>query len=308
MLNKISSKINFIGGALSFVVIMNVILTIYLTRKQEGDSYIINIAGRQRMLSQKITKEIFYTKSTGIYNFETLNSDMKIFQKNLDILIDGNKKLNVYKPPNKEIKDKLKQVLNIWVPFQGKIKKLEQYTNDIKKSKEIMMDKFNEILKISDKVVKAMVDYNLPGSYIDLSGRQRMLSQRMGLYFFYIYSKSMKFYNNTIIKFENNNKIKSNKNLYKIVSLNYKYWKNFQNYIKNLMEKESEIQNAIKYIHKNNIKLLKNMNDAVWLYTSYSESKNNFIKNFLYISGVLALLIILYTYMIAKNLEKHVLN
>lgn len=50
------------------------------------------------------------------------------------------------------------------------------------------------------------------------------------------------------------------------------------------------------------------MNDAVWLYTSYSESKNNFIKNFLYISGVLALLIILYTYMIAKNLEKHVLN
>ena len=319
MLNKISSKINFIGGALSFVVIMNVILTIYLTRKQEGDSYIINIAGRQRMLSQKITKEVFYTKSTGSFNFETLNSDMKIFQKNLYILINGNKKLNVYKPPNKEIQDKLKQVLNIWVPFQGKIKKLEQYTNDIKKSKEIMMDKFNEILKISDKVVKAMVDYNLPGSYIDLSGRQRMLSQRMGLYFirylntsnqndFYIYSKSMKLYNNTIIKFANNNKIKSNKNLYKIVSLNYKYWKNFQIYIKNLMEKENKIQRTIKYIHENNIKLLKNMNDAVWLYTSYSESKNNFIKNFLYISGVLALLIILYTYMIAKNLEKHVLN
>ncbi len=133
ILNKISSKINFIGGMLSLIVMANVVLTIYLNKKQEGDSYIINIAGRQRMLSQKITKEIFYTKDSENFDFLTLNNDIETFEKNLYILINGNKKLNVYKPPNKDIENKLNQVLNIWLPFKKKIKELEQYTSDIKK-------------------------------------------------------------------------------------------------------------------------------------------------------------------------------
>ncbi len=181
------------------------------------------------------------------------------------------------------------------------------------------MNNFDEILKISDKVVKSMVKDNLPGTYIDLSGRQRMLSQRMGLYlvryldtstqsYFYVYYKSMKMYNRTILSFTEDKLIKQKKNLHKIILQNYQYWKNFQIYIKNLINKENEIQKNIAYIHKNNMKLLKNMDEAVWLYTDYSEAKSNFIKNFLYISGFLALLIILYTFFMAKAMEKHVEN
>jgi len=319
ILTKISSKINFIGGMLSLIVIANVVLTIYLNKKQEGDSYIINIAGRQRMLSQKITKEIFYSKSSENFDFQTLNDDIETFEKNLYILINGNKKLNVYKPPNKEIKDKLNQVLNIWLPFKKKIKEVEECSTDIKKDKEIMMNSFDEILKISDRVVKAMVKENLPGHYIDLSGRQRMLSQRMGLYlvryldtssqsYYYTYYESMRMYDRTLQSFTKDPLVEQKPDLKKIVSQNYEYWKNFKNYIKNLIEKENRIQKGIEYIHKNNVKLLKTMDEAVWLYTEYSESKSNFIKNFLYISGVLALLIIFYTYFTAKAMERHVKN
>ncbi len=319
ILTKISSKINFIGGMLSLIVMANVVLTIYLNKKQEGDSYIINIAGRQRMLSQKITKEIFYSKSSENFDFQMLNEDMDKFEKNLYILINGNPKLNVYKPPNKEIKDKLDQVLNVWLPFKKRIKEVEKCDTDIKKDKEIMMNNFNEILGISDKVVKAMVKENLPGHYIDLSGRQRMLSQRMGLYlvryldtasqnYYYTYYKSMKMYDMTLQSFVNNPLVKQKSNLNEIVVQNYKYWKNFKSYIKNLIEKENKIQQNIEYIHKNNVKLLKTMDEAVWLYTDYSESKSNFIKNFLYISGILALLIIFYTYFTAKALDRHVKN
>ena len=317
MLTKISSKINFIGGMLSLIVIVNIILTFYLNKKQEGDAYIINIAGRQRMLSQKITKEIFYIKNKNNINFQILNNDIDIFDKNLHILISGNDKLNVYKAPNKEIKNQLNKVLSIWIPFKNKIIELEKYTINIKNSKEIMMNKFDDILKISNKVVKKMVKEKLPRNYIDLSGRQRMLSQKMGLYlvryldtssqnYFYTYNEAMQSYNKTILSFINDNLIKNKKQLFNIVNQNFNYWKNFKKYTDNLIKKENQIQKNIQYIDTNNIKLLQNMDKVVWLYTNYSEGKNNFIKNFLYISAVLTLLIIFYTFFTAKIVERHI--
>ncbi len=319
MLNKISSKIHFIGGMLSLIVITNIALTIYLNQKQEGDSYIINIAGRQRMLSQKITKEIFYIKSSENFDFQNLNEDIEIFEKNLYILIDGNEKLGVYKPPNNDIENKLKMVLSLWKPFKEKIIQLESDIKGVKKDKEIMMNKFDDILKISDKVVKKMVKERLPGHYIDLSGRQRMLSQRMGLYlvryidtfsqnYYYTYYEAMKMYDRTIQSFIKDKSIKEKNELYQTVSKNFEYWKKFKLYINNLIAKESKIDTNMTYIHNNNTKLLKTMDEAVWLYTDYSKEKTNFIKNFLYISGVLALLIIFFTYFTARALERHMEN
>ena len=319
MLTKISSKIHFIGGMLSLIVITNIVLTIYLNKKQEGDSYIINIAGRQRMLSQKITKEIFYIKSSENFDFQNLNEDIESFEKNLYILLEGNKKLGVYKPPNKDIKNKLNLVLELWKPFKEKILQLEKDIKGVKKDKEVMMNKFDDILKISDKVVKKMVKFKLPGSYIDLSGRQRMLSQRMGLYlvryidtfsqnYYYTYYEAMKMYDRTIQSFINDKIVKEKKELYKSVSNNYEYWKKFKLYINNLIAKETKIDTNMTYIHNNNTKLLKTMDEAVWLYTDYSREKTNFIKNFLYISGVLALFIIFFTYFTARALERHMEN
>lgn len=319
MLTKISSKIHFIGGMLSLIVITNIVLTIYLNQKQEGDSYIINIAGRQRMLSQKITKEIFYIKSSENFEFQNLNEDIEAFEKNLYILIKGNKKLGVYKPPNKDIKDKLDMVLSLWKPFKDKIIQLESDIKGVKKDKEIMMNKFDDILKISDIVVKKMVKAGLPGSYIDLSGRQRMLSQRMGLYlvryidtfsqsYYYTYYEAMKMYDRTIQSFIKDSVIKERNSVYQAVSTNFEYWKKFKIYINNLIEKESKIDKNMTYIHNNNTKLLKTMDEAVWLYTDYSREKTNFIKNFLYISGILALLIIFFTYFTARALERHMEN
>ncbi len=319
MLTKISSKIHFIGGMLSLIVITNIVLTIYLNKKQEGDSYIINIAGRQRMLSQKITKEIFYIKSSENFDFQNLNEDIETFEKNLFILINGDKKLGVYKPPNSDIKNKLNMVLKLWKPFKKKIIQLEQDIRGVKKDKEVMMNKFDDILKISDRVVKKMVKYKLPGSYIDLSGRQRMLSQRMGLYlvrymdtfsqsYYYTYYEAMKMYDRTIQSFINDKLVKEKQELYKSVSINYEYWKKFKLYINNLLAKETKIDINMTYIHNNNTKLLKTMDEAVWLYTDYSREKTDFIKNFLYISGVLALFIIFFTYFTARALERHMEN
>ena len=56
--NTISSKIKLIGTLFAILMISIVATTIYLNEKNKKDSSIINTAGKQRMLSQKISKNI----------------------------------------------------------------------------------------------------------------------------------------------------------------------------------------------------------------------------------------------------------
>ncbi|MGB1227103.1 MAG: type IV pili methyl-accepting chemotaxis transducer N-terminal domain-containing protein, partial [Poseidonibacter sp.] len=58
--NTISRKIKLIG--VLFVVLMLSIInaTIYLNEKNKKDALVINVAGKERMLTQKISKNVFY--------------------------------------------------------------------------------------------------------------------------------------------------------------------------------------------------------------------------------------------------------
>ena len=58
--NTISTKIKFIG--ILFIVLMTsiIVTTMYLNEKNKKDASIINIAGKQRMLTQNISKNVFY--------------------------------------------------------------------------------------------------------------------------------------------------------------------------------------------------------------------------------------------------------
>ncbi len=57
--NTISTKIRFIG--ILFIVLMTsiIVTTMYLNEKNKKDALLINIAGKQRMLTQNISKKSF---------------------------------------------------------------------------------------------------------------------------------------------------------------------------------------------------------------------------------------------------------
>ena len=43
-----------------FLIFINVIVILSILKMQENDALLVNIAGRQRMLSQKMSKNIFF--------------------------------------------------------------------------------------------------------------------------------------------------------------------------------------------------------------------------------------------------------
>ena len=313
----ISAKMKLAGGMLSLVIVCVIVLTVMMHQMSKKDSLIINIAGKERMLSQKMSKEVFYIVHRHENDFRELNAAVNLFENNLKDLLYGNTVKGIYAPQNERIVAKLEEVMEIWKPFRLEIEALKTAIEKVRPDMEVLAQRTEKLLFLSDVVVKKMVDANLDGAHIDLSGRQRMLSQRMGLYAgrylrtanaqdFLIFSDAKALYESTMKSFLQDPQVQKNADVYKIVQETNAYWEEFELYIANLISIENEINKHFLTIHTKNVQLLNAMDDAVWLYTEHSEGKNDLFIKFQYIALIIAFVIILYAFVLSKEIIEHV--
>lgn len=313
----ISAKMRLAGSLLSFVIICVIVLTVMMNQMSKKDSLIINIAGKERMLSQKMSKEIFFSVHRHTNDFRELSSAVELFENNLKDLLYGNDVKGIYAPQNEKIASKLEEVMAIWKPFRQEIEALKLSIEKVRPDIEVLTGRIEKLLYLSDVVVKKMVAANLDGLYIDHSGRQRMLSQRMGLYInrylrlanaqdFLIFSDAKALYENTMKSFLQDPQVKSNAEVYKIVQETNAYWEEFELYLSELIKIEDEINKHMLYVHEKNVQLLNAMDEAVWLYTEHSEDKNDLFIKFQYMALIIGLVIILYGFVISKEIIEHV--
>ena len=313
----IRAKMKLAGGLLSFVLVCVIVLTVMMNEMSKKDALIINIAGKERMLTQKMSKEIFFLIHRHHNDFRELNAAVDLFENNLNILLHGDSIKGIYPPQNEKIASKLQDVMSIWKPFKEEIISLKQNIEQVRPDIEVLTQRTEKLLFLSDIVVKKMVDAHLDGVHIDLSGRQRMLSQRMGLYVgrylrtanaqdFLIFSDAKALYDKTMKDFLNDPEVKKHEDVFKIVQENNDYWEDFELYLSNLLTIEDQISKHVSYIHAKNVQLLNAMDDAVWLYTEHSEDKNDMFVKFQYIALIIGIITILYGFLISKEIIEHV--
>ncbi len=313
----IRAKMKLAGGLLSFVLVCVIVLTVMMNEMSKKDALIINIAGKERMLTQKMSKEIFFLIHRHHNDFRELNAAVDLFENNLNILLYGNSIKGIYPPQNEKIASKLQEVMSIWKPFKEEIESLKQNIEQVRPDIEVLTQRTEKLLFLSDIVVKKMVDAQLDRAHIDLSGRQRMLSQRMGLYVgrylrtanaqdFLIFSDAKALYDKTMKDFLNDPEVKKHEDVFKIVQENNNYWEDFELYLSNLLTIEDQISKHVSYIHAKNVQLLNAMDDAVWLYTEHSEDKNDMFVKFQYIALIIGIITILYGFLISKEIIEHV--
>lgn len=91
-------KLGLIVGSLSLIIFLMFAVTWYTTTAQKADGLVINLAGRQRMLSQKMTKELLLLLSSEKKNeqiYKKLRSNVKntmaVFNTTLIALADSGK-------------------------------------------------------------------------------------------------------------------------------------------------------------------------------------------------------------------------
>ena len=149
---------------------------------------IINLAGKQRMLSQKMTKQILLIAS-GIEkkeNIKRLKKTSTLFDKTLKGLINGDKGLKLKSVKSKVINDELKNVELKWKEFYANIKTViggkidDKILQTIEGQNIPLLKNMHKVVTMYVKESKALsnIDVALAGD-INYAGRQRMLTQKM---------------------------------------------------------------------------------------------------------------------------------
>lgn len=163
--NKISSKIKILGALLILLMMSVIATTIYLNQQNVKDALLINIAGKQRMLTQKISKNIFYINYSSNKDFSELNMAVDEFINGLNTLKHGHKDKGIEPAPTQAIAEQLLEVSLLWDKFYKDIQNFKLYLNTNESGKKLEQDKIitsiysNTILL--DNVDKLVTMYTL---------------------------------------------------------------------------------------------------------------------------------------------------
>lgn len=160
-------KLGLIVTGLSFIILSMFLVTWYTTSAQKADGLVINLAGRQRMLSQKMSKELFlFAGATETAAKEKLKSSadntIKIFDITLSALADSGKA-----PLSLDLKgayatipkasepalSQLNKVKGLWNDFSIQMKKALSKNNNAAKSLEYIKNNNITLLKEMNKAV-----------------------------------------------------------------------------------------------------------------------------------------------------------
>ena len=162
--NTISTKIKFIG--VLFIVLMTSIIatTIYLNEKNKKDALIINVAGKQRMLTQNISKNIFYLYHNNNDSYSELESSTIEFIYNLNSLKDGNTLIGIPKAPKDEIAKQLSKVEILWNNFHKNIDEFKILNQNNDKNNEAILKNIVNSVYSTNTILLTEVD-NLVSMY-----------------------------------------------------------------------------------------------------------------------------------------------
>ena len=135
-MNSLGFRLIMMTGGLVFILIAAISVIIFAINRQDGSSLVINLAGRQRMLSQKYTKEILadeINRAASIKAGNAAANTQKLFEITLDALTNGGTSYmdlgmtqSVIVPDCTvpEIDAQLAKVKSIWTQFQKDVASL----------------------------------------------------------------------------------------------------------------------------------------------------------------------------------------
>ncbi len=288
---SIKLKLGIVLG--SFVVLFVAIIgaTFMTISSQKSDGTVINTAGRQRMLTQKMSKESMALLQGKAHGEEVLKT-VALFDDSLNALISGNAEMGIPATKDAATLAQLNKVKGMWSEFKANITAVVEHSANLDRSKGFILANNIPLLKESNKVVGLMDEAGLAANTIDVAGRQRMLSQKMtkeALSFdgetvtaadinktVNLFDKSLK----GLINGDATMGLSAMKNGKILAQLNKvsDLWKAFSAEMKTYLYESGQIHTFADYVMANNVSLLTEMNKGVGMYEALSAKKVSNLK------------------------------
>ena len=108
----------FFSYALIFLFALVTAASLYLSLGSDATS--INVAGRQRMLSQRVAKEALLV-AEGVRPRQTVQQTIELFERSHRALMDGDKGMGVAAVSDPAIRGQLDQVWSLWKDYKASI-------------------------------------------------------------------------------------------------------------------------------------------------------------------------------------------
>lgn len=269
----------------------------------------INLAGKQRMLTQKMAKALLFVSNN--FKKEAYIKDFKasreLFTKILDGLFNGSKTLNLTGTKLPKITAQLKVVEKLWKEQQGlldnalKNKGIKEAIGGldtilVEMNKGVLLytqsiNRQKQKIQLASIIGDFMNKSSLLKKRVNLSGKQRMLTQRMTKLALLISSninkkanreKLIKFsslYNKTLYAFKNGDKdlgctASKNVHIQKQIAVVEKEWRPFYKHVQTIIDGKDREGKSLAYIVDKNEQLLKESNLLVQEYEKSNTSKN----------------------------------
>ena len=169
-----------------FLLTLLLTLSLYAQPSQEQIAIVIDLAGKQRMLTQKMSKEaLLIAKGINIQkNQEELKKTIALFDTTLKGLLKGDEKLQLPKTEDTDIIQQLKSITSLWNKFKPFIDRVAEGTYDRTSLKAIemgntpLLQSMNRIVTMYEKKHTSQLTPQIANT-INLAGRERMLIQKM---------------------------------------------------------------------------------------------------------------------------------
>ncbi|WP_104722342.1 type IV pili methyl-accepting chemotaxis transducer N-terminal domain-containing protein [Helicobacter mesocricetorum] len=304
-MTKITTRLIVIGILTAVFVGVMIVSVVFINQRSLNDGYLINIAGQERMLTQKIAKEVFMINSQNSNDFTHLNVALKEFEANLNILRFGDKEKNL-KPPNRAIISRqLDSIFAKWVHFRSSIEDFKTLSNELYDNKHFLEANYSKILKLSDDIVKEMVQTKVSPVLIDVAGNQRMLIQRMAYFLIHYanwwdlvsydeFKESYQKYDHTLVEFYHNLAFKQSPKLFQNIKETYEFWQIYKQHIQEILAKQEKIVEDLKSIADNNTEILNELDWVVNLYADISIHSRSYLEKFQYVAAFILCFLALY--------------
>ncbi len=158
-LNTIQGKIAVVMSALVLINVVTVIATFWLLSKQQKDAAYVDIAGRQRMLTQKLTKQaLIYVATKDKKWLDEMAKTEALFNKSLYALKDGNKEMGLAPTTDKVILAEIDGLIKQWKNFKKQVAKFASSDLSAKDSKDALdylLQNNIPLLKQANRVTQA---------------------------------------------------------------------------------------------------------------------------------------------------------
>ncbi len=257
--------------------------------KLTNDASTINLAGAERMLTQRITKQIEAINSGELQNIQTVEKDIEQFDLVLNALLTGNDSLSIAKSPSINISVEVEKTMALWHPFKTELNSFLQSVRITDNAMNYITSNNVALFNQANDAVMKMGENRVSSQTIAVAGRLRALSQRTAKASYAFNSgdaeakveldRFSELYKNILEDLLTGSGAVTDLESRAILQELYDNQKEYFENVDALLETCSEKNEALIYIRDNNIALLLQMNSTVIEWTKHSsENTGNLLQ------------------------------